>query len=210
MPTNPAAGMRLTSLKAATVMTRTVTPVMRLERRLKPPVLMLMTLCPIMALPPIPPMSPAAMLPRPSPTASLLAAPLVLVIWSTSVSVIICSISATAASVPAVGKIFWRVSALRGGISYPLFHRLVGSSPVILPRSPIVLVSKPAGLTMACSTKVASRMPTTDDGIQWMNLSLGFLTRGRSVMVIMHAATSRSIHPAMSGSTHGSPSTKTS
>mmetsp|Transcript_3090 Transcript_3090/g.7113 ORF Transcript_3090/g.7113 Transcript_3090/m.7113 type:complete len:211 (-) Transcript_3090:192-824(-) len=210
MPTKPAEGMRLTSLKAAALMRSTINPVVRLDSLLQPPVFIEMTLWPIIALPPIPPISPAAMLPRPRPTASLLAAPFVFVIWSTSVRVIICSIRATAARVPAVGVILVRVSLLRGGISYPLFQRLVGSSPVILPRSPMVRVEYPAGRTMTCSTKVARRMPTTDEGIQCIHLSFGFLMRGRRAIVSMHTTTSRSIHPAMAGSTQGSPSTNTS
>mmetsp|Transcript_6875 Transcript_6875/g.17094 ORF Transcript_6875/g.17094 Transcript_6875/m.17094 type:complete len:203 (-) Transcript_6875:16-624(-) len=202
--------MRLTRWKAPTVMIRTVMPVTMLEMRRKPPVLMLITLCPIMAFPPIPPISPAATLPRPSPNASLLALPCVLVMASTSVSVIICSISATAARVPAVGRILLKVSASTGGRSYPLFHMLVGNSPVILPRSPIVRVDAPALRTIPCSTAVANRMPRIELGIQWTKRSRRDFTNGTKIMVSMHTTTSKSIHPAMSGSTHGLPSTKTS
>src|SRR5699024_7587218 len=112
--TNAGIGIRATSGPNATIKKSRKTPDTKVERRVSPPDLTLMTDCPIMAQPPMPPKNPVTKLAMPWPLHSRRLSLGESVKSSTICAVIMDSSNPTAAIVSENGKIICSVSKVNG------------------------------------------------------------------------------------------------
>ena len=127
-PIKAAMGTCSINLSVKRIKVSNVSAIIIPDKRPLPPALMLITVCPIIPQPPVPPKSPLTMFPAPCATHSLFPFPLVSVNSSTKFIVIKDSINPTEAAKNAKGKINVRVSKLKGKLCQS--SRLgVGNSP---------------------------------------------------------------------------------
>ncbi|MNT21220.1 hypothetical protein D3C72_1565520 [compost metagenome] len=154
--TSAGIGIFATSGPSTTIRNRRKEPATKVESRVEPPDFTLMTDCPIMAQPPIPPKNPVTKLAMPCPLHSRRLSLGVSVRSSTICAVIIDSSNPTAAMVSEYGRMIRKVSKLNGTFGIRNTGRDEGSFPM----SPTVLTCSPPKMEMTVSTMMA----TSGDG----------------------------------------------
>ena len=131
-------------------------PATKVESRLRPPEVTLMTDCPIIAQPPMPPTSAAAMFAPPWPAHSRRLSLSVSVMSSTIWAVSSDSSSPTAAIVSEYGRMIRNVSSVSGTFGSDRLGNPSGSRPM----SPTVRTGRPSAMLTAARTTIA----TSGDG----------------------------------------------